>query len=160
MRRIIILIILLVSIKAVYSQSLYPEVISCFGGFAKNENVQLTWTAGEPFYETVTNNNNSLTQGFNQSSYISSLTGLNAIAGSKISCFPNITSDFVNVSMKSEILSGLYLQISDLQGKILFSKKAITNEERINLSKFSQGEYLLTITDNKQIIKSFKIQRK
>ncbi|MEI6755272.1 MAG: T9SS type A sorting domain-containing protein [Paludibacter sp.] len=160
MRRIIILIILLVSIKTTYCQSLYPEVFSCFGGYAKNENVDLTWTAGEPFYETATNNNNTLTQGFNQSAYISSLTGLNNLAEYKISCFPNPTSDFVNIRLKSEKISSLFLQIVDLQGKVLFSKKAGSSEEKLDFSSFAKGEYLLTISENKEIIKFFKIQKK
>jgi len=159
MKKTVLIILASILIKASYSQTLFPYVYSSFGGFASNATVQLTWTAGEPFYETVTNSNNTLTQGFNQTVIVSQLSDINENDTYKIACFPNPTTSFVKVILQSENFTNLNLQVIDLQGKVLFSQKTVDNYTQIDFSKFANGVYLLNIFDKNQKIKSFKIQK-
>jgi hypothetical protein len=58
-------LLLFLNISSIKSQTLCPEVFSCFGGYIQNSSVQLSWTAGEPLYTTVQNMSNILTQDAN-----------------------------------------------------------------------------------------------
>lgn len=160
MKRLTFFLLLFVSVNMVYGQTLFPEVFSCFGGYAQNSTVQLTWTAGEPLYTTVQNNSNILTQGFNQSVYVTTVsTGIKDVPGYSIFVYPNPTSHILNISLQSEKSKLLTLQLLDIQGNSLIIQKTAADLEQLNISQFANGVYLLNICDNKQIIKTFKIQK-
>jgi len=142
------------------AQTLYPEVMSTFGGDAQTTAVQLTWTAGEPFYTTVASNETILTQGFNQTLVvIEVVTIAPQFEEYQLAVYPNPTPNILNISMKAGLKNALILQIFDLQGRLLHTQKAQQNMERVDFSKFTNGVYLLKISDNQQVIKTFKIQK-
>jgi len=158
MKKITIFLVAFLCIWRLNAQVLYPDVMSCFGGSAQNATVQLTWTSGEPLYETVSNNSGILTQGFNQVLYITTdIFDLSTETGYILKAYPNPTQNIVNISMISDKSTKLNLKVLDLQGKTIFTLKTENNLEQIDFSNFSSGIYFLNISDNKQIIKTFKI---
>ena len=160
MRLLSIFLLLFISAQVTRGQTLFPEVYSCFGGDAKNASVQLTWTAGEPLYTTVQNTNNVLTQGFNQTVYVSAvLMGLPEVDGYNISAYPNPTRGILNLRLQTENQQALDLQITDMFGRTLLSTKSTSDLEQLDISQFSVGLYLLRISNGKQIVKIFKIEK-
>lgn len=155
-----LLFLLLGLVHAVDGQTLSPEVYSCFGGTADDATVQLTWTAGEPIYTTVQNSSNILTQGFNQSLYVTSVpTGIEEVSQNSIMAYPNPTTSIVNVALKMEKQRSFDMQLFDLSGKKLLALRSSSDLEQIDVSQFATGVYLLKISDSKQIVKTFKIEK-
>jgi hypothetical protein len=160
MKRSIFILLFFVSVKMVSSQTLFPEVFSCFGGYGENSTVQLTWTVGEPLFTTVENSSNILTQGFNQTLIVEEITSdVNEIPGCTFKIFPNPTSDKLNVSIKMEEQKDLMLLLFDINGKTVFTGKYSNTVQQIDVSGFAAGVYLLKIIDGKNAIKLFKIQK-
>ena len=139
MKKITIFLIAFLCVWKLEAQMLYPEVMSCFGGDAKNANVQLTFTAGEPLYQTVSNNAGILTQGFNQVVYVLSVTSVEEVGGYEFKAYPNPSSSIVNIEIATENKSKLDLKIIDIQGKLIFANKNINNLEQIDISSFTSG---------------------
>lgn len=139
-------------------QTVFPEVFSSFGGAARNTNVDLTFTLGEPLYETVTNNSSILTQGFNQ---ISKVTGVDALPTFDfvILAYPNPTASIINLKIQSDKFNGLDLSLMDVQGRVLLVKPIKTNLESINLTGFAGGIYFLKLTNKGKLVNIIKIQK-
>jgi hypothetical protein len=160
MKRALFVLLFFVSVKMLSSQTLFPEVFSCFGGYGENSTVQLTWTVGEPLFTTVENSNNILTQGFNQTLIVEEIISeLNEIPGCLFKVFPNPTSDVINVSIKMEEQKELMLLLLDINGKTVFTGKYSNTIERIDVTGFAAGVYLLKVTDGKNSFKLFKVQK-
>lgn len=157
MKKITFFLIAFLCVWKLNAQVLYPEVMSCFGGTAQNSTVQLTWTAGEPLYETVSNNSGILTQGFNQVVYITTFTEIKEVSGFTINAYPNPVQSIVNISLIAEKHTKFNLKVVDLQGNTIYNIKTANDFEQIDVSNFTAGVYFLNISDNKQIIKTFKI---
>ncbi len=47
--------------------------------------------------------------------------------------------------------------VTDINGKILQTEEVTNETEQLNFSNYSNGVYFLTITQENQLIKSFKI---
>ncbi|HEY4784516.1 MAG TPA: T9SS type A sorting domain-containing protein [Bacteroidales bacterium] len=142
-----------------FSQVVFPEVISTFGGSVKNSMAEFTWTVGEPLYQTVSADNSILTQGFNQITKISTDTAITLAPDVDIIAFPNPTSATLQVKIQSEKFKGYQLEILDAQGRSLSFTELGSNQVPIDMSGFSGGLYFLKITDKGKLIKVIKIQK-
>jgi hypothetical protein len=150
MKHLYISLLLIIMVRFTYGQSLFPEVISCFGGYAKNENIHLTWTAGELLYETVSNKQNILTQGFNQNVYIASVTAVEEIS-LKAKIYPNPTSGTLSINIQSEPFDLFYLRVFDLQGRNVKFITMTGSFEKIDISHLPPGSYFLNVSCAKQL---------
>lgn len=159
MKNLLFSVLIILSANTVYAQMLYPEVMSCFGGHAQNQTLQLTWTAGEPMYETVSNNDNILTQGFNQTVYVSLVTDIVQIAGFDLRVYPNPTVSVVHIEILQPMPDNIELNLYDMNGKMLIKQKTNNNVHQLNIAHLAAGMYLLNITDNNKVVKTFKIQK-
>ncbi len=142
-----------------FSQSYSTQVIASSGDEYKSPDILLTWTIGETITETITNNNFTLTQGFNQTKII--ITSVNHLPDLKfsISAYPNPTSDFVylKIEAESENIKNLQYQVINSKGSTLLRKIISSNLVEIDFHNFSNGIYLLVVFDNHTILKTFKI---
>ena len=161
MKRISVLIFIFLCIWKLDAQIIFPSVMGSFGGSTNNDNFSLTWTSGEPFFTTVSQNDIVITQGFNQTLVVTgeSTTYVNLLSDYQISVFPNPTYDFLNVTLQSEKPILITLQLIDMQGKVLLKLDTRNYSETIDFSKYPSGSYLLRISNSKQEFKSFKIQK-
>ncbi|MCB0807326.1 MAG: hypothetical protein KDC05_16140 [Bacteroidales bacterium] len=65
------ILVLIINIPVIlFSQQISPSVISSAGEEYSNGNISLSWTLGELATETLSNGNNTLTQGFQQPFYM------------------------------------------------------------------------------------------
>ena len=150
----------------VFAQSITPEVISSGEGDTSTANVSLSWTVGEPVSETVTGTNAMITQGFHQSHYeIISVEEYKNL-GYDIVVYPNPTTDFITVEIKSESASAgntrIKFELIDLSSKLLFvdDKVELKDQYFLDMSGFSAGGYMLRVSKiNGELIHSFRIQK-
>ena len=156
MKRIILIFGLGFFVFIAKSQTVSPELISSAGDNFINSNYQLNWSIGEIQIETYQNLENVLTQGFHQNTYvITAITDLRVDL--KMFVFPNPTSDFITLKVENSKVENLQYTITDLSGKILQNGSFANKTEQINFSSYTVGTYLITISQNNQILKSFKI---
>ena len=145
---------LLFSPFLVFGQVTSPSLVSSSGDSYSNSNANMDFSVGEIVIETH-QNNEILTQGFHQEILQISTGVLELNVVTKV--YPNPTTNIVVVELEKEI-SGEIL-VYDINGKLMLSDK-LDNEriKQFDLSKFSQGNYLLHINvKNKQDV--YKIQK-
>jgi hypothetical protein len=140
-----------------------PSVICSSGDNNSNTNIQITWSIGEVVIETISTQNQLITQGFNQGEYI--VTAIKDLYNDKleIKVYPNPASDFIILNcldVKSLEVIKKY-KITDLTGRLILEKLINQTVEQIDLSSFSSGTYLLSIENkSNNIIKSYQIIKK
>ena len=155
MRKLIFMVVALAMTNLAISQTASPELVSSSGDSFNNTSYQLDWSIGELATETYVGSQNMLTQGFHQGKY--KLTTVEDLrADIKISIYPNPTSDVLNLS-GFENLSGLSYTISNFSGKVLQTANLAKDIEQINFSNYAAGVYFISVSENNQLIKSFKI---
>ncbi|MCD4772345.1 MAG: T9SS type A sorting domain-containing protein [Bacteroidales bacterium] len=163
MKKILLSILLIVSIENTYCQSISREVNSSAGEFFFNSNSSISWTLGEIITETFVTDNNTLTQGFQQSLLYVFGIDENADSIFNINIYPNPTNSLLNIKIDSKIKTTLNLKLFDVHGNCLFDKKINGNKnfyEKINFSNYRNSMYLLKIFSSKnKFVKSFKIQK-
>ena len=139
-----------------YSQSLGPEVIASSGDYFTSSNVKLSWTLGEMVTETFSVSGNSLTQGFQQGNYLYAFVAENS-ENNNISVFPNPFSNVIIINTSN--LTGLMVQVFDIQGKNLMERTIEKSNKRLDFSAFNQGIYFIKVMNKTTLLKSFKIQK-
>ena len=96
-------------------------------------------------YDTGNVNNREILQA--DRVYLAQTTGTNNVAFANSLIYPNPTSSELIV----ENAEGLNASIFDILGRELLTKKNISIKERINISDFAEGTYLLTLSDGNKI---------
>ena len=162
MKKILFTVFILTSIFQTFAQSAKLDVIATSGDYFKNSTYSLSWTLGECVTETFVTTGNTLTQGFQQSSYF--VTSINELSteGFYVKAYPNPVSDLINISVKNEhsIQKNVRIKLFDSNGKILFLKKISSDLIQLNMSEYSSGFYLLKVEDpESKIHQNFKIQK-
>ena len=149
---------------SVFCQTIQPNIITTSGDYFKpnTSSPSLSWTIGECITETYSSTNNMLTQGFQQGHY-------NAVAIDEISdkdfsitVFPNPTSDFINISIKSlsENPAIYIIELYDLQAKKLYTTSNYQEEFQMDMHTYPAGTYLLKVmTIGNKLLQNFNIQK-
>jgi len=145
------------------SQNIEQELISNSGDSYKNQNYQLDWSLGEVVTETYISEGIVVTQGFHQSTLIiSSVQDFSDFAGN-ISVYPNPTSDFLTLEYKDKKLAQeakVEVNVTDINGNLVINQKINEESSKIIFSELHSGIYFVSITENGQITKTFKIIKK
>jgi hypothetical protein len=139
--------------------TLKPDVVTTTGGYYANSAGSLSWTMGEPISETVSDSNNTLTQGFQQGSYfVVSVVDELAKPSINISVYPNPVTSLLNI--KSNSSDPLRAELVDLQGRTVYEQVFENGQGQIDISNRSDAMYILGVYDNNgNRIKVFKIQK-
>ncbi len=164
MEKTTLLIFMLFGFGSVFSQTTQPEVITSSGNYFKPNALSpsLSWTMGESITETYTSTYNILTQGFQQGHY--NIVAVDEIKDKDVSIkvFPNPTTDFITISIKSltEKSIGYLIELYDLQGKKLYTLNYNQDDYRLNMSTYPIGTFLLKVMTKGNIsLQNFKIQK-
>lgn len=146
------------SFMEIFAQSLSPELISSSGDSFSNATYQLDWSVGEVLTTTHVSGNIIITQGFHQNNYV--ITTVESFETQiDMIIYPNPTTNFINLQIENELYEKMQYQLTDITGKILQIRQIVNMTEQIDFSIYSNGIYLLSVFQNNQIIKSFKIQK-
>jgi hypothetical protein len=142
-KRLILIIVLFSAIISTKAQ----EVVSSSGDYQETSNGSLSWTIGEPITETATNGN-ILTQGFQQTRI--TITNISEIHNSEInlSIFPNPTNEFIKIISTED--ENFTIQLFNINGKLLKEKKINNTDNTISMNEFTNGTYLLKITNKNE----------
>lgn len=81
----------------------------------------------------------------------------------EVSVYPNPVSNVLNITLTAAIINKpVLIQLFDMQGKLLLQQKtaAPSQTELIDVSKFANGKYILSITTETEIVnKSIEVIR-
>jgi len=126
------------------------------GGEATGTGGTASYSVGQVAYATNTGSNGSVLQGVQQPFEISTTVGINETSiHLEMSVYPNPTTDYL--TLKVEDNSNLSYQLYDLQGKVIENKKVNANSTIITMEALPKATYFLTVTDNKNTVKTFKV---
>jgi len=116
------------------------------------------FTLGEIAIETISSEDFMLTQGFHQPGL--GIISLTEDPHSRISIYPNPTTDLLNLELMEFNDEYVSVNILDLSGKKVYAERVSTNvkKHQINTSFLNLGSYLLEIVGEKQK-DIFKIQK-
>ncbi len=142
------------------AQTNLHELVSSSGGSFSGNNVLMDWSLGEIVTETVSTDNNVLTQGFHQDVYeISEIFRVpNELF--EVSVFPNPTSNTVFIKISEKNNSADNYTISDFSGRCIAAGVLNSDMQSIDFSTFTKGIYILNIYREGIKVHSFKIIKK
>ena len=148
-----ILIAIFLSASTIQAQ----EVIATAGSHGETTSGSLSWTIGEPLIETITDGTKTLTQGFHQSKL--TVTAINDLKVSPIelSVYPNPTSSFISIELKTDKQKDLLLSLFDLNGRIILRKKMTESRETIKMQKYKPATYILKVSEGNKEIQTYQI---
>jgi len=136
------------------SQSLFGST----GGVETTESYLVSYSFGEPISSTVGNSEFILTQGFQQPDDI--VIRVNEYESLGISIYPNPTSGKVKLELTT-VSPELRAKIHDVNGKLVLLINSFDSDiQTIDLSKYSDGIYTISILENEKLLKSTQIIRK
>jgi len=137
-----------------YCQTISNEVISSVGETHTNSTASVDFSIGEPVIETFSNSSNTLTQGFHQTQFL--YINLAEIDDSvNIISYPNPVIEELTIEIPNNEQT-LELLIYSMEGKLLGSFE-IKETLKINFSKYTPGTYIISLKNNSELIKSYKI---
>ena len=117
-----------------------------------------TYTVGQVAYKSFSGTNGSATQGVQQPFEISTLNvdevpQIQLIA----SVYPNPTIENLTLTIKEFDISNIDYQLYDINGKIISNGQINQNETQIEMVNLPAALYFLKITNNQNVLKTFKI---
>lgn len=162
MKKIFLFVICMAGMGYAYSQSTQPEVIATAGDYYKGTNYTMSWTLGECVTETFASGANTLTQGFQQSTYAVTAVKQPELKGITVKAYPNPTTNFITVSVETtnDALKGYSIELFDVLGKHLMNEKLKDKTLQVDMSIYRSGSYLLRVSNSdKTKLQTFKIEK-
>lgn len=154
--RMIPLLIPLLGGSAALAQSASPEVVSAAGGAHANANASISYTIGQPVFETVAAGGNTLTQGFQQP-WADVSTEVPATAAAGISVYPNPTRHIMHVVYPG-VTQGQRYELRDADGRLVLTDRIQRQDTELDLSTYATGLYTLRLLDaTERTVNIFKI---
>lgn len=130
------------------------EVVSTQGDSYSNATANIDFTMGEVIIATGADGTNDLTQGFHQTNW--SFVGLEDFARDyEAIIFPNPTEDVLNI--RTSRFENVTYTLYDAQGKLVMQDILSTEQTPIQVSQLAPGSYFLTLNNETQNLKTFKL---
>ncbi|HPY82450.1 MAG TPA: T9SS type A sorting domain-containing protein [Bacteroidales bacterium] len=138
------------------------ESVNTTGGNASGSGGSASYSVGQVVYTSNTETSGSVAQGVLQSYAISIETAIEKTKGINLSvtAFPNPTTDFLTLEIKEFELSNLYVQLYDMNGKLLQSQKITDSQTIIAMGELIPAAYFVKVVQNNKEVKTFKIIKK
>jgi hypothetical protein len=149
------LLILLIALCSTFLQA--QEVVTTAGSYGETTSGSLSWTIGEPVIETITNETNTLTQGFQQSKLTVTTINDLKVSGIELSVYPNPTNSFLSIEVKTDKQRDFLLSLFDLNGRLILQKKMAGNKQTIKMQNYKPGTYILKVTEANKEIRTYQI---
>jgi hypothetical protein len=159
MKRPLLIAAFLLVVSLSYGQS-DLQVVAPAGGNGQSSDTQVSWTLGETVTTTVTGENNTLTQGFQQPNLLVTAIKTEFDCAFAVNAFPNPTGNILMVHVENIEIRDLQYVLLDLNGKILEKKLLEGNITAVSIENYPAGIYLLKIKQSGDEIKMFEIIKK
>lgn len=134
------------------------ETIPATGGDASGPGGSASYTVGQVVYTTI-GPIGSAVQGIQISYEIYELPGFKEAESITLVCsiYPNPVNDILKLQIDNYIDKNLTYSLYNMNGKLITIQKVASQETSISMIYLPHGVYLLNVTDNKKVIKSFKV---
>lgn len=131
------------------------------GGDASGLGGTVNFSVGQIGYVYAVGGQMSVSPGVQQPYEFSTL-GLDNYADISLSmiAFPNPVVDFVLLQVEMPRLNFLHYQLTDFSGKQLRLELIVNEKTEINMKELPAATYLLIISNEKSVLKTFKIIKK
>ena len=97
-------------------------------------------------------------QGVQQPYEISVVLGIeHNVVKLEMTAYPNPTTNYLTLSVANVELSMLNLQLFDISGKLIESRKIVSSTETIAMEQLPSATYFLKVRENNKEVKTFKI---
>ena len=128
------------------------------GGEASGSAGSLSYSVGQIDFTTNTGPNGYVSQGVQQTYEINVVQGIEEEQiNLDVQVYPNPTTSNLMLNVGEHELTNLEFQVLDMLGKVIENKKITTSIEMIEMDNLPDATYFLTVIDNEQAIKTFKI---
>ncbi|MBK9329798.1 MAG: T9SS type A sorting domain-containing protein [Sphingobacteriales bacterium] len=150
--------------NVIHAQNIKSSAVTTSGATMNQSNAKLSFTVGEIVVKTITDGNNSIGQGFINSSTSNVITAIKEPDLSKLQMkvYPNPSSDLIYVDISDSKVSDIQLSVYDITGKQISNAIYIAGNNHIgvNTQSWQKGEYIITIRDTHgDQLGSYKIVR-
>ena len=133
---------------------LAQEVVSTQGDSYSNTSGSIDFTLGEVIIATGTDGTNDITQGFHQTNW--NFLGVEDFATNyEAIIFPNPTQDILNI--RTSTFENVTYTLYDAQGKLVMQNIISAVQTPIQVSQLAPGAYSLTLNNDTQNLKTFKL---
>ena len=150
MKKNALLLLTLITTLSVSAQ----EVVSSQGDSYSNGSGSIDFTLGEVVIATGTDGTNDLTQGFHQTNW--NFLGVEDFAPNyEAIIFPNPTEDVLNI--KTSMFENVTYTLYDGLGKLVMQDILSAEQTPIQVSQLAPGSYSLTLNNETQNLKTFKL---
>ena len=130
------------------------EVVSTQGESYSNASGSIDFTIGELIIDTGTDGTNDITQGFHQTNW--NFLGVEDHSPSyEATIFPNPTSEVLNI--KTSTFENVTYTLYDAQGKLVLQDILSAEQTPIQVGQLAPGSYSLTLNNQTQNLKTFKL---
>ena len=156
--KILLLFVTVLTTNLMSSQN----AITVAGGNGSSTAGNVSYSIGQSVYITDLGSNGSVSQGVQQPYEISTVLSSNMAKGINLvlTVFPNPTSNFITLKVEDYTFQTLNLQMTDINGKIVYTQKTSINETKIDIGNFPSALYFLKVSDENAELKTFKILKK
>jgi hypothetical protein len=127
------------------------------GGDATGSGGSVSYSVGQIDYLSKTDGSITMNEGLQQPYEISVATGVNVTnIQLNMNVYPNPTSDQLMLTVTDD-KSGLVYQLFDVQGKLISGGTITGKQTTLSISELSEATYFLKVSDDKSVVKTFKI---
>lgn len=131
------------------------------GGTISGSGGKIDYSVGQLFQNFKSSANFTISEGVHQPFEISTLGASETDEiNLEIMVYPNPTVADITLKTGNISLSNLTYQLLDQSGRILLRKEILSDQSMIKMSSLNSGVYILMVSENSKVIKTFKIIKK
>lgn len=149
MKNLLIVISCLSTFAGMAQLQLERQVVATTGSSGGNNNLQVSYTVGEPLVTTLASPDFILTQGFQQPT--AKLVGIETPEGInwEVHHFPNPTRSQLTVDILGDVNGTILLQVVDVQGRLIhqeeITKGLASYRYLLSVDQWAAGMYILSL---------------
>lgn len=141
------------------AQSLQRQGISSYGSTVSTGGATLMQTVGQPYNTSAFyGNETSVLPGFQQPVVfeIKDVTP-EPLRRLNLNVYPNPASYYVTIESR-ESIENSFIRVTDMQGRIIMDRQVThLQEHTINCETWTNGIYIITVSDGNQIVSSLRL---
>jgi hypothetical protein len=165
MKKTSLCLIFMILVLGLQAQSVERWVIGSAGGsyYDGVNNFEMDYTVGEVMVTTISNVNNTLTQGFQQPFKLEWVSVQDYSENpAQIILYPNPVVDQLNLNIQNAKTGEYRVMVFDVLGQLLIDQNVSagfdgTAQLNLNFSPYATGNYYVRITHEKKILQTGKI---
>ena len=151
-------LLLFAAITLFYGHSHAQSNVVATGGEATGNGGSVSFSVGQVAIQYNSDGTASVSEGVQQP-YEISVIGVDEYPGITLNAtvYPNPTANTVTLSIEEPVFKARQFQVFDSNGKLLISNKITSNEISIDFSTLAPGAYLLRVSDDQTVLKTFRV---